>query len=419
MNDRAERPTGNGRWHAARSILLPWPEGDGRASASSVAAATDPSPTRRPRVWRPAPWSPSKTAPTPAPAPAAVEPIEPKRQPAPLHFEELEERTALAARTVMIKRWDVASIHDLFREREPGAIETRVAMTTAQARLVVGFVHAPQDVLIQTKLVTVGRSDGAQVKVPHPSVDPKHARIFWTGRRFVIEDLGSVNGIRVGDRLLRKGDRAQLRPHTALWIGGVPCLFLMRRLTVANGSDSIERPVRAELAIEQLERRGLISAYQGVDALTEERGAIDEIAARFIQRGVVTPEQWAEAYAAAAAVQLLRARDIEDEIDAAVRVGVSGLRRLIASAAGTVSSGVARLSIGAAKALVAALRSGRERLRQVQTEVVAPKGSRRWRKAARPIAKRRRSTKRFRKTLTVDPSRAKRHARPQPQRRAG
>ncbi len=66
--------------------------------------------------------------------------------------------------------------------------------------------------------VVIGRDPDADLCVPHPSVSRHHARL-----RFLpvptIEDLGTVNGTRVGGRLLPKGERAPVIPGAAVEVG--------------------------------------------------------------------------------------------------------------------------------------------------------------------------------------------------------
>ena len=64
--------------------------------------------------------------------------------------------------------------------------------------------------------VTIGRQAQCNVQVQGTLVSRRHARIVWTGKAYVVEDLGSTNGTFVngerivGPRVLRSGDRLQL-----------------------------------------------------------------------------------------------------------------------------------------------------------------------------------------------------------------
>jgi hypothetical protein len=64
--------------------------------------------------------------------------------------------------------------------------------------------------------VTIGRQDQCEVQVAGTWVSRRHARIAWTGTKYIVEDLGSTNGTFVnservsGPRMLQSGDRLQL-----------------------------------------------------------------------------------------------------------------------------------------------------------------------------------------------------------------
>jgi hypothetical protein len=58
---------------------------------------------------------------------------------------------------------------------------------------------------------TVGRSSSSDVRLDHPSVSRRHARVAFRGGCWTVEDLGSsngtlVNGVRVDRHELRRGD---------------------------------------------------------------------------------------------------------------------------------------------------------------------------------------------------------------------
>src|SRR5256885_12190294 len=50
--------------------------------------------------------------------------------------------------------------------------------------------------------VTIGREDGNTIRLPERNVSRRHARLVRDDGFFVIEDLGSYNGVRInGDRI--------------------------------------------------------------------------------------------------------------------------------------------------------------------------------------------------------------------------
>jgi ABC-type multidrug transport system ATPase subunit/pSer/pThr/pTyr-binding forkhead associated (FHA) protein len=66
---------------------------------------------------------------------------------------------------------------------------------------------------------TIGRDPGNLVALDHPQVSRFHARLDRRGSQLVLRDLHStngtfVNGARIGERVLREGDRVQLGPYS-------------------------------------------------------------------------------------------------------------------------------------------------------------------------------------------------------------
>ncbi len=194
-----------------------------------------------------------------------------------------------ASVTMTIHEWDD-------RAGSSSAISTEDAVRSSRPRLVVGCDATRGDFLLEGRETQVGRTRSNGVAIRHCSVSKSHARIFWSGRRWVIEDLGSTNRTRVRGVRLGAGMRSELRAHTAIWFGGVPCLFLMEPVT-----GEVDDEPKAWSVLRVLVSQKLISHYQAKDVLREEKSRLGAIAARFIRKGVVTPEQWESAYATAAA----------------------------------------------------------------------------------------------------------------------
>lgn len=88
-------------------------------------------------------------------------------------------------------------------------------------------VHIPDDAAVVRLLdddasAQLGRDDGCDVVVLHPSVSRRHALLRSDGAGWMIEDLGSKNGIRVdGQRI----ERHRLGRHCWFALGDVYCEF--------------------------------------------------------------------------------------------------------------------------------------------------------------------------------------------------
>src|SRR4051794_38268714 len=71
--------------------------------------------------------------------------------------------------------------------------------------------------------VLVGRSENAKLQIDEESIPRRHA-IIRVGDRITVEDLGSLNGTRVRDRQLKKGDIEEIVPGEAFELGKVMCI---------------------------------------------------------------------------------------------------------------------------------------------------------------------------------------------------
>jgi hypothetical protein len=64
---------------------------------------------------------------------------------------------------------------------------------------------------------TMGRSDGAEIRVDDPFASSAHARIFSRGDFMYVEDMGSTNGTYLNGRQMRTAER--LKPADVIRIG--------------------------------------------------------------------------------------------------------------------------------------------------------------------------------------------------------
>ena len=73
----------------------------------------------------------------------------------------------------------------------------------------------------------VGRSAACPVVVDDPRASAEHAAIAWSGERWEIRDLGSLNGTWVDGRRLAAGERAALRRDTRLGFGSADGAWIL------------------------------------------------------------------------------------------------------------------------------------------------------------------------------------------------
>jgi pSer/pThr/pTyr-binding forkhead associated (FHA) protein len=53
-------------------------------------------------------------------------------------------------------------------------------------------------------LSSIGRSNENDIVLSDTFVSAEHARLYWSGRGWVVEDLGSTNGTRVNGKPVRR-----------------------------------------------------------------------------------------------------------------------------------------------------------------------------------------------------------------------
>jgi pSer/pThr/pTyr-binding forkhead associated (FHA) protein len=70
--------------------------------------------------------------------------------------------------------------------------------------------------------LTIGRTEGNDVHIDHPTISGRHARVEPTAEGFVLTDLGSRNGSFLNGR---KVARAILRPNDWISLGSHVLIF--------------------------------------------------------------------------------------------------------------------------------------------------------------------------------------------------
>ena len=78
-------------------------------------------------------------------------------------------------------------------------------------------------IALTADIVTIGRLPDNDMQVDNPAVSGHHAKIFWDGEHFIVEDNGSLNGTyinsnRVSRQLLKDGDIIVIGKHTVTFI---------------------------------------------------------------------------------------------------------------------------------------------------------------------------------------------------------
>ncbi|HJS17514.1 MAG TPA: FHA domain-containing protein [Anaerolineales bacterium] len=113
---------------------------------------------------------------------------------------------------------------------------------TSLPRLV---IHAPDrtwEILLTEDSYSIGRTEGNRLVLDYSNISRNHAQIDRKGDKFILRDLQSTNGTRVGNekidqRQLQNSDTIQLGPVRLVYKSG----FSHEELTVAEGLDFNKR----------------------------------------------------------------------------------------------------------------------------------------------------------------------------------
>jgi hypothetical protein len=89
--------------------------------------------------------------------------------------------------------------------------------TQPRLEVVAAMGYDPGTLLDVSGGVTLGRADGAEIKVEDQFASSNHARIYERGEYMYVEDMGSTNGTYLNGRQLTSSER--LKPSDVIRIG--------------------------------------------------------------------------------------------------------------------------------------------------------------------------------------------------------
>ena len=125
--------------------------------------------------------------------------------------------------------------------------------------------------------VAIGRAPDSDIRIDHPSVSRNHA-LLVIGDTLVLEDLGSVNGVRVGDRWLHRQEKAEVGLGEPFDVGTVMVVVQQRSMPVSKrhiwAHGYFEARVDEECARSQ--RSGASFAVVRVHCASAEQGRVVE-----------------------------------------------------------------------------------------------------------------------------------------------
>ncbi|MCA0305385.1 MAG: adenylate/guanylate cyclase domain-containing protein [Proteobacteria bacterium] len=85
-----------------------------------------------------------------------------------------------------------------------------------------GFEVTLEKLMSRPEGMVIGRAaDQCDFVLAHPTVSRKHAKLMLSGEALQVEDLGSTNGTKAGEQLLRPGQPAALHAGDKLRVGDI------------------------------------------------------------------------------------------------------------------------------------------------------------------------------------------------------
>jgi pSer/pThr/pTyr-binding forkhead associated (FHA) protein len=142
----------------------------------------------------------------------------------------------------------------------------------------------------------LGRADGADVRLDHPSVSERHAELRFDGSRWSLLDCGSSNGTVVDGQAVTTAPAA-LDRNSLICVGALRMVFLCAPPRRAARGDRDE-----ERALDQLARAGRLDAQTTREILRLVRSESGQSIAEIVLRDTpVSATDWASAVAGARA----------------------------------------------------------------------------------------------------------------------
>jgi FHA domain len=96
------------------------------------------------------------------------------------------------------------------RRQEPGALPNLRAGVSPHLTVVAAMGHEPGTTFDVGEGATMGRSDGAAIRIDDPFASSAHARIFPQGEYMYLEDMGSTNGTYLNGRQVKATERLKM-----------------------------------------------------------------------------------------------------------------------------------------------------------------------------------------------------------------
>ena len=137
------------------------------------------------------------------------------------------------------------------------ASEGVAAPSVSSLLLVVGAGHLSTHPLEPGKTLVIGRDEACDVTIDHPKVSRRHALVTGSGAGARVEDAGSTNRVKLGDRTLGSGESATLTPGASFQVGPFTVVLLGMPSPIGESAEG-----RAELVVRDV-RTGALTDLIG------------------------------------------------------------------------------------------------------------------------------------------------------------
>ncbi|HZL99832.1 MAG TPA: FHA domain-containing protein [Planctomycetota bacterium] len=202
-------------------------------------------------------------------------------------FAIVEDCQVLLGATVLDIRLEADSTFILKREqpaaeRPEATGEEAGELPPTRPRLVVVQGGRCKSVEIAAARVTLGRAGRCEVHIEDPSVSSRHAELRWDGSQWLLRDLASSNGTRVGLHRVTRARPVESDQHIIL--GAVELLFVEDRAPEPD----------PEPLLAQLESSGRLSPERARQARQERAAGKGRLGEILVRNGWLSPGQWVE-----------------------------------------------------------------------------------------------------------------------------
>jgi pSer/pThr/pTyr-binding forkhead associated (FHA) protein len=177
-----------------------------------------------------------------------------------------------------------------------GQLDVLHKVHKARVRIVVATDDLRMSIPIEATEIRIGRTEDNDLAIEHPSISSKHATITYRPQDdgFFLLDHHSTNFTFVNGHQIQPGLEIALEPHTAVTFGAVPCLFNHLPDAFPNRPFKVFAPDERLAAI--LVESNVITKDQAQEAVTEARDKQTPLGEVAVEKGLITPEAWAQVY---------------------------------------------------------------------------------------------------------------------------